>query len=125
MTWKPIGPEQMDGRVIAAGWELFPSKLAFVKRTPSGWFDVNEWRHTSIPTHYLLGVRPLGEDEPHNEKTVRVVLKAKSDSNGGYLIGGAMKVGDRMLGDPVASMTTLVRVDLPIPEVISASVEDA
>lgn len=133
MTWQPIGPEQMDGRVIAAGWELFPSELAFVKKTPSGWFDVAKGRISSAPTHYWPGVRPLGEpDAAPSGKTVRVRVAAAVDPTGQWSANGWSGAdGDDMdlaidgVGEGEARYW--ITADLPIPVVreIVASVEDA
>lgn len=135
MTWQPIGPEQMDGRVYAVGWEDDPRAITFGTCREGEWIN-NATRcvFTFQPTRYLPGVRPLGEAEaPRDARTVRVAVavwkngwaaEGRSNLPDCEAREGAILEGQRQ-GFCGPFEYRVITADLPIPEVreIAASVE--
>lgn len=135
MTWKPIGPEQMDGRVYPVCWDQATSWVAFASYEYGQWREITGKTPLSpSPTHYMPGVRPLGEAEaPQSEKTVRVRVAVAVDDTGDWAASGAKGMDDADAIESAQDCLNLtaqlswITTDLPIPVAreIVASVEDA
>lgn len=124
MTWQPIGPEQMDGRMHLASWENDSLSSEWVRYNGEYWTNSYNM-NLSPPTHYLPGVRPLGEAEaPREGRTVRARIIAFADENGNWAAYGGNTLRDEDAKD-VCSMCvdsdivaqSIITADLPIPTV--------